>query len=73
MSDQKLKVALNTRIDPDLKEALQAFCASKQPPVTMSAMVEWLIRRELEANQPTQPTDALIRASTPPQQQKSPD
>lgn len=54
MQEQKPKVALNTRIDGNIKEEFQAYCASRQPPVTVSAMVEWLIRRELEANRDPQ-------------------
>jgi hypothetical protein len=42
------KVNLITRIEPELKEAFKALAASKRPPVTVSAYVEYLIKEELE-------------------------
>ncbi len=42
------KEQINIRIEPETKKAFADLCASKRPPVTMSAYIEYLIREELD-------------------------
>lgn len=71
MPQKQNKVVINAKVMPQTKEAFAELCASKRPPVTMSAYIEYLIKEELE-RQSIAPDSTITNPDNQPQANRDP-